>query len=257
MSIINKILIPFNFSETSKNALSYAVNFAKDKKEVELNLLHIIQKNDDKQKIAEKLDKITTKFQQRTDSKIKYTIKIDELVSGIIKYQNESASDIILIGTSGSEHEENTNTSELIRLADCSVLVIPNTYKKFKLKRIAVSLDKEKIDDSKVLNTLLDTTRRFASKVLALTILNEGDSYKQVDESNDKLLEYYLEKFYSHHSFLKSSDIEKGIFDYVKENKIDMLAILPRHHSYKRTPSEGKLVNVLAKHAEIPLLILD
>lgn len=259
MSIIKKILIPFNFSETSQNALNFALNFAKDKKDVELNLIHVLQKNkeENKKDIQDKFEIVLKKFQKDTNSKIISTIINDDLIAGITKYQNESKSDIILMGTKGSEDDENTLTSQLIQRADCSVIVVPKSCKKFRLKRITVSLDKDKIDDSKVLNILLDTTRRFASKVFALTILNEGDNYSEVDESNEKLLRYYLEKFYSHHSFLKSSDIEKGIFQYVKENKIDMLAILPRHHSNKRTPSEGKLVNVLVKHAEVPLLILD
>ncbi|NNC71025.1 MAG: universal stress protein [Flavobacteriaceae bacterium] len=259
MSIIKKILIPFNFSEPSTNALNYALNFAKDKKEVELNLIHVFEQNNKKTKeeIQKQFEIIIEQFQKRTQSKIKSTIINDELLSGIINYQIQSKSDIILMGTQGSEGEESTITSQLIQKADCSVLVIPKTYHKFKLKRIAVSIDKEKIDDPKVLDKLLDTTRRFTAKVFALTILNESESYSEVDESNEIFLQYYLEKFYSHHSFLKRTDIKKGIFDYVKENKIDLLAILPRHHSYQRTPSEGKLVSVLVKHATVPLLILD
>lgn len=257
MSIIKKILIPFNFSETSKNALNYAVNFANDKKEIELHLLHVIKESSNKEKIREELADIASEFQKLTDSKITFSVNVGELVSIIIAYQNESESDIILIGTSGSDDGENTNTAELIRRADCSVIVVPKSNKKFRLKRIAVSLDKEKIDDAQVLNFLLDTTRKFASKVYAVTVLDEETNYSDVDESNEKLLQYYLEKFYSHHSFLKSSDIEKGIFKYTKDNKIDLLTILPRHHSRKHTPSEGKLVNALVKHAQVPLLILD
>ena len=59
------------------------------------------------------------------------------------------------------------------------------------------------------------------------------------------------------HSFSKNQDVEEGILEYINEKKIDMLAILPRNHAKKSTPSEGRLTKLLTLHSEIPVLTLD
>ena len=260
MNIIKKILIPFDFSETSLNALRYAISFANDEDNLELSLLHVVSKDLELQqnKIEEDFENILVTLRKTSESNITYKIDKGELISTITKHQKGLNANMIIMGTHGSNEQENTNASALIKRVDCSVIIVPNTYNsKFKLNKIAVTLDKERVDDSKVLNILLDTTRRFNAEVHALTILTDDSSYSEADESNENLLQYYLENFYSHHSFPKGTDIEKAVFDYVKKHKIDMLCILPRHHSHKNQPSEGKLVSAFTKHTNLPLLILD
>ena len=76
-------------------------------------------------------------------------------------------------------------------------------------------------------------------------------------ENTEELLEYYLEHFYAEHSFSKNEDVEEGIFDYINEKNIDMLAIIPRNHARNSVPSEGRLTKLLTLHSEIPVLTLD
>ena len=116
----------------------------------------------------------------------------------------------------------------------------------------------EKIDDKEVLETLLDVARTFDARVHALTIYKESIYDEEaIKESNENLLEYYLEHFYEDHSFSKNDDVEQGILDYITEKNIDMLTILPRNHTEKSEPSEGRLTKLLTLHSEIPVLALD
>ena len=116
----------------------------------------------------------------------------------------------------------------------------------------------EKIEDKAVLGTLLDLARSFDARVHVLTIYKESVYDEEaIKESNENLLEYYLEHFYADHTFIKSEDVEQGILDYIKKKNIDMLTILPRNHTEKSTPSEGRLTKLLTLHSEIPVLALD
>ena len=81
--------------------------------------------------------------------------------------------------------------------------------------------------------------------------------YSPEDETNENILQYYLEDFYSHHSFSENEDIEKGIMEYIEKHEIDMLAIMPRTHLKTEAASEGKLTRMLTLHTNIPLLVLD
>jgi hypothetical protein len=82
-------------------------------------------------------------------------------------------------------------------------------------------------------------------------------AYSEVDESNENTLQYFLEMFYSHHSFAENEDIEKGILTYIEKNDIDMLAIMPNTHLKNGVASEGRLTRFLTLHTNVPLLVLD
>ena len=82
-----------------------------------------------------------------------------------------------------------------------------------------------------------------------------GDS--EYDEFNEKTIEYFLEMFYSHHTFIANEDIVEGINQYLEKQHIDMLAIMPKTHLEKDKASQGKLTNILTIYSEKPLLILD
>jgi len=258
MNIVKKILIPFDFSEASLNALNYAVNFSNKEEEMELELLHIISSDIEViNNIDSDLKRIASKYTNDLKKPIKWSIHTTTLSDTVLKYQQQQKFDLIIMGTKGTHEDENTTTAKLIHKIDCSILVVPEKYKKFALKKIALTIDKNKINDTDILKILLDTTRRFDASVEVITILNNESAYSNADDHNENLLQYYLENFYSDHSFIRSSDIEKGIFDFVKDHNIDMLTILPRNHAKKMTPSKGKLVNLIAKHSKIPVLALD
>jgi len=90
-----------------------------------------------------------------------------------------------------------------------------------------------------------------------LTVSDKSESYVEADQSNENILEYYLESLYSHHAFPQNTDIEKGILDYVAEKSIDMLVIQPNSHAKNQEPSEGRLTKLLMLHSTVPVLAID
>ncbi len=261
MKDITKILVPFDLSTTTESALEYAVNFASDDKTIEILLTHIYTSEEApiQKKLEDRIEKIKKDYPLFRGT-LNWALKSGDLVENILKTQKEHQADIIIMGTKGSDTETTlTNTSKLVVKADCPVIAIPENTREFGIKKIALVLGKNEIDDASVLEVLLDIARRFHSEVHVLTICNENESYgySEVDEKNESTLEYYLENFYSHHTFQENADIEKGIFDYINDKEIDLLAILPRNHAKKNKPSEGRLTKLLTLHTEVPLLTID
>lgn len=259
---MKNILIPFDFSDVSKNALEYAVKFADQDPAIHLYLLHIANENSDKEKIRKEFGEIISKYNRPLNPEIKALVKTGELIPTIIELQKELKVDLIIMGTSGADgHEEDisTRTSEFVQAADLPVLVIPEKARQFKLQTIILTIGKDRIIDTAPLYILLDVSRTFKAQVHVLTIhRKKGDmGYSEEDESNENTLQYFLEMFYSHHSFSENEDIEKGIKEYIERYDADMLAIMPRTHLNKDNASEGKLTNQLTLHTNVPLLVLD
>ncbi|WP_299215205.1 universal stress protein [uncultured Aquimarina sp.] len=262
MKDITKIIVPFDTSTTTERALDYAINFAGDDQSIEILLTHISDVSEDisiynilDERIAQ-IKKDNPYFRGTLNS----VIKSGDLVENILEAQKEFQADLVIMGTKGAEDESAaTNTSRLTLEADFPVIAIPENTKEFGVKKIALILGQKEIEDAAVLGTLLDVARRFQAQVHVLTICNEDGcyGYTPADEKNENAIEYYLENFYSHHTFQENTDIEKGVFEYIKDKEIDLLAILPRNHAKKNGPSEGRLTKLLTLHTEIPLLTID
>ena len=259
---MKNILVPLDFSKVSLNALDYAVKFADKDPSIQIYLLHIKDGSLLENQINESFDKVIKKHQKPLNPKLHRLIRSGELVSTIIEIQQELKVDLIIMGTRGAEMDEEdlvTRTSKFVHEADLPVLVIPEKYKKFRLDTIILSVGQERIADRSPLYVLLEVSRKFKARVHVLTVQKTpvAVAYSENDESNENTLQYFLEMFYSHHSFSENEDIEKGILDYIEKYDIDMLAIMPNTHLKDGVASPGLLTRFLTLHTNVPLLVLD
>jgi nucleotide-binding universal stress UspA family protein len=260
---MKNILIPFDFSEESINALKYAIEFAGNDKTLKLHLLHVSGTPMEKgaeEKLQQKFRDLIMQYKGSNVPEILFTLKTGELTKTIVEIRKNKGVDLVIMGTKGAETGENhvTQTSKFVLDADLPVLVIPLNYE-FKLNKILLALGEAEMDDTSTLNILLEVSRSSNAEVHVLTVAKnkENQGYSEADESNENTLQYYLEKFYSHHSFSENEDIVQGIDDYIKKNNMDMLAIMPNTHSKDSKPSKGKLTQVLTLKSNIPVLVLD
>ena len=259
---MKNILIPFDFSEVSKNALEYAVRFADNDPTINLFLLNIAEGDDDAIATEEKFQDAIKKYQKPQYPEIHTLVRKGKMTPSIVQLQKELKIDLVIMGTRGAEpNEENlaTTTSRLVQEADLPILVIPEKYQGFRLDTIILSLGNERITDRSPLYTLLDVSRKHKAQVHVLTIQQHemAMGYSEDDESNEATLNYFLEMFYSHHSFEENEDIEKGILNYIDKHDMDMLAIMPKTHLKGNEASEGRLTRLLTLHSNVPLLVLD
>ena len=263
MSIIKKILVPFDFSEASINALEYTLNFVGPNRDIQVSALYVSAMpvtDSEKEGLQADFSKTVEGFQRRVKNNPKFITATGEVIATILAKRREENMDLVLMGTMGDKvtDEAITNTSRLVLEANCPVISIPYGCAIKEPGDVALVMGGEEIDNKEVLRTLLDLARTFNSRVHVLTIYKESVyDEKSVVDSTENLLEYYLEHFYVEHSFSKNQDVEEGILEYINDKHIDMLAILPRNHAKMSTPSEGRLTKLLTLHSEIPVLTLD
>lgn len=263
MSAINKILIPFDFTEPAIIALDYALKFVGFDKPIQVEAIYASEVDFCEADVKDTLTnftKIVTSLNKRTMLEPKLEIVKGKLVDTVTSAKKQYDADIIIMGTMGDTdvEEHATNTSRVVLESDSPVISIPFGTEIEVPREIALVLGKEEIEVPNVLSLLLDIARKFNAKVHVLTIYKESIyGEKAIVETNEDTLEYYLEHFYSEHSFEKNQDVEQGILDYIEEKNIDLLAILPRNHAKKTKPSEGRLTKLLTLHSTVPVLTLD
>ncbi|HMS68878.1 MAG TPA: universal stress protein [Saprospiraceae bacterium] len=259
---IKKILVPFDMSEAAKVALKYAIEFCQVDHDLEIHTVTI-----PKETIIYDGQQISNAIKAIKDSQTKYRgeIKVHfltgELIETIISLQEKLGIDLIIMGTNQKLQTEDgkTKTSRLVLEADFPVLVVPREEREFGIKKIVVVMDRNEIDDENTLNVLLALAQQFEAKIQVLTIYKDAKEFEHdlADEKIEALLEYHLGSFYENHAFKKSNDLDKAIFEFAENNQMDLLAILPRNHTTKNTPSKGKLTELLTLKTNIPLLTIN
>ncbi|OQD42764.1 universal stress protein [Croceivirga radicis] len=263
MNTIKTILVPFDFTEAAINALDYSMTFIGFENNVAIKALYVSPNPFTALDIKESeasFNRILKQLNKKTKNRPELVL-VQGKLTDVILYQREfMAADIIFMGTMGDQSADDhvTNTSKLVLEAECPILTVPYNAEMVLPKEIALVLGSEEIERPSVLNLLLDIARSFNAKVHVLTIYKENIlEEKAIVEGNEETLEYYLEHFYAEHNFEKNQDVEKGILDFIAEKEIDLLAIIPRNHAHKTSPSEGRLTKLLTLHATVPVLTLD
>lgn len=260
MNRISRILVPFDFSETARTGLDYAMHFVENHHDIEIVLCYIGD-NPDLDFLAQEFKTMQTGYLAKLRSPISWVVERDALTPSILKVQKAKDIDLIIMGTSGAINPETseTHTSELVLEADCPVLVVPQGVTDFSLKHIGLVLGPNEIDDPKVLGTLLDIARKFNAKVHIITVEKEPNTYgySPADEKNEHFLQYYLESFYQDHTLIENPDLREGILSYAADKNLDLITIIPRNHIKKSSPSQGLLTRELTLHSKVPILAID
>ncbi|MEQ8472043.1 MAG: universal stress protein [Marinoscillum sp.] len=255
MSTIKKITVPVDFSESANAALHYVADLTRGFPDKEVTFIHVADKITSE--IERKLRETQRGFTSLSDASCKAVFKSGDLTTEVIKYQKMTHQDLIIMGTEGRESEDSSHSSDMVLAADCPVMIIPKNKTLRPLKNIVLALDKDTIDDSLSLQALYNLAREKDATVHVLTIETEENGKFRSSEANESVLDFYLETLDWKSVFPKSSDIEKGIEDYVERNEIDLVALLPRNHAKHGRPSEGKLAKALSLHSKVPVLTLD
>ncbi|WP_405398239.1 universal stress protein [Maribacter sp. Asnod2-G09] len=261
MEKIKTIMIPFDFTKASRNALEYAVKFVGRLDHIKIVLAYV-SGNCNLKLSPENFEKLGKKYAGLLQEKLEWEIQDGRFVQTLLEIRKKDKIDLIIMGTSGEDKlgdTEHTNTANLVLSCNCPVLVVPKTYNEYKLENIALVIGKEEIEDTKKLGALLMLARKCNAKVNVLTVENEPVlyGYSEEEDKNESAIAYYLETFYKERAFIRNEDILDGINTYAVKNEIDLVTILPRNHTKNAIPSDAELTQKLILKSKVPLLILE
>lgn len=181
------ILLPTDFSENSRNAAAYAVQFFKDTP-CNFYLLHVFPVPADKlatgymsmsPAVQENFDSLLTWLESiRTNPEHNYQVcfKSDYFIDAVRAKVQEKQIDLILMGTKGKTNNEGVvigkNTSDVMMKVKCPVLAISENASFKEHKKILFPTDYKIHYGSKVLRTLLNLTSLSKAHVKILEIFN-------------------------------------------------------------------------------------
>ena len=276
---MKNILIPTDFSENSRNAIKYALEYFSDVA-VNFYILHVSNKNLNFKEEPENISDFSSEMQtvQSTSVLLKEEIRVCQqlsknqahvffplhenlnLVEAIRKQVAEKEIDYILMGTRGTSKinrsEMGSNTCDVITKVKCPILVVPEHAKFSGIKNIAFLTDYNCIYRNKVITTLSDTldTHQSPLRVLHIRAQNTGLTASQTD--NKGFLHYFFkEKKHSFH-FVENKDLEIGIQDFAETWEISLVAVVAKNLNFIQRLLLRPALKSISYTANMPFLVL-
>jgi nucleotide-binding universal stress UspA family protein len=269
------ILVPTDFSDAASNAVDYAAEIAK-LTQAKLILFHVYHLpvvpaevpvvmpiDEIKSDSIKGLKKIERRLyikhgeQMIIESEARLGFPIEE----INLFAKECKADLIVMGMEGvgylTEKIIGSITTSLIKKAQCPVLAISKNVRFTSLKKIVLACDYEQIDNKSILSPLKEIAKLFKSHLYLLNVVPATNELPTISKAVEGMkLDHTLEDINHSFHYVQDADIIEGINDFVEEKAIDMVAMIPRKHSWWQNLLQEPTSKRMAFHAKTALLTL-
>lgn len=275
------ILVPTDFSDNARNAISTAVKLFKDT-ECNFYLLHAHGPSvfnvlrDKRQQRSRAIYDSSAQRSNQGSSKIpsyleehhsnpKHTFKTisksDVLLSAIKETLKEKDIELIVMGTKGATGAKNiflgSNTVKVIKnIRECPIIAVPHHYDFQGLRKLVFPTDFTRPCSSRALHTLVELVSLWKTKI-NIFFLSQQFSYDDERKANKKILKECFQGLEC--AFYKGvidSKVAVAINEFALECKADMVALVHYPSTYLEKITEEPIVKKVGFHTKVPLLIL-
>ena len=237
------ILLPTDFSENSRNAAAYALQFFRDIP-CHFHLLHVlpipankmttgyISMSPEVQENFNKLLQWLETIHQNPDHTFNVSFKADYLIDAVRAKVQEKDIDLILMGTKGKTNNEGVvigkNTSDVMMKVKCPVLAISEHASFTEHKKILFPTDYKIPYGSKVLRTLLNLASLSKANVSILEIFNDLEPTSEQIKNREFLQDSFSPRIPVLQTYYTSKEQSpKKIF--VANRDVDMIVLAAKN----------------------------
>ncbi len=265
--MVNKILVPIDFSNYSFNAAEVAISLGHlYEADLVLYAIHgfnsinteLIKSDATEQKLYE----LEKQF-DFTGLKVSRVFGEGNFVRSIQKFIPKRDVDLVVMGSHGLSGFNSavlgSNALQLLRKAPCPIIVTKNRIHNFSLNKVVFISN---FDDSNFppFEQFIEMVLPFNTEIHLLNIDTPGffsDSNTIVKPAMDKFQKYAEEKGFSCHSHRRNSSlIETGIYDFIDHVKPDLVVIPTHDRSALQRLFISSLTEAVINQVDVPTMAL-
>lgn len=274
----NSILIPIDFSKQSLIALEQSYNLANYTRS-KIILIHVVkessplwglmnfkEKDDFKFKIEKKLQELSKKVQEKTNTDVKIIVEHGKVVDSILYISNKLNVNFIFMGTSGSTDIRKkiigSNALRIIKEAKCPVVTVKGKFHRDGCKNIILPIDTTKQTLQKIAN-VVQFASLFNSNVSIISVISTKNQ-DEIKQTENKIIEVEnIIKSYglnSNHELLvveDKSELAKGIIKLSHKLNGDLITIMTQQENDFVSFFIGSLAKELIHSSDIPILSIN
>lgn len=276
MENIRTILLPTDFSEAASNSLDYALALASRSGATRIIVLHsfhvptttvettyvadqAILLEQTEKRAQDEMRRLEEKYLKPSGIPYDCLVELGPTIDSINNVVKENRVDLVVMATrKASKLERLLGNLPVYALEHCKapLLLVPDKARFRPVKRLAFATDLKTYEREEVLRKLSYLAAAFQAHVVILNVHTgseelSGDEMQELEHIRQELqgLNYHLE-------LMEGEDAEEGILEYVEQEEIDMLAAVPRNHSFFEGLFHSSISKKLALHTRVPMLAI-
>lgn len=260
------IIILWDFSEVAENALLHGIKIAKMAHN-DLRLLHIINKDvkqDEKEKIRQKLDKVAARILSKHSITISSVILEGSIFSTISKYATDEEANMVILGTHGLKGMQKFTGSWALKVIVGSevpfIVVRDKPHDQKKIRNIVFPIDFRSENKEKV-SMAIYMGKYFDSKVHILKDpVTDKALARKINTNLNFAIKYLIQNNieYDIHTLEKKGNFAKETLKYAEKTKADLILIMTTKNinisDYMLGASEQYII---ANSSKIPVMCVN
>ncbi|OBX27223.1 nucleotide-binding universal stress UspA family protein [Gelidibacter algens] len=274
---MKNILLLTDFSDTSKNAIRYALELFKDE-HCTFYVLYVqdatTYTTDDVVATASSslYDSLINKNRIKlatyvSDLKAEYDVEhfnfktivdFDSFIAAIHQSIKTKDIDVIVMGTNGATGAKETvfgsNTLKVIRRVNCTTLIIPENFAYVAPKEMLLALDPSDQLNGKAIADFFKFLKRHSTRLHVLRVSSESDTHELPDTDKKNLNHYMTGENYLY-DLVENIPMEHAVDTYIQTHQIDMLSLIVQKESFLERLFVGSPTTKINQNTHLPLLI--
>jgi len=254
------VIVPVDFSDTSKNAAQYAAQLLTGHYGVDMILYHLYEKKSQADEANQNLEKFKKELLAKSIVKISvYAEQGDDLVDELEKLARHREADLIVMGITGrstlAQLFIGSNTLKIVEKKVCPVLIIPPGAAYKDVKNVLLTSDMQNVVDATPSVPIKKILKTFQPNLHVINVNSEH--YVALTEEYQKeraRLKDMFAEFNPEFYFLGWYDVDEAINRFAHDKKIDFIIIVPKEHSLLDKMFRHSHTKRLAYHSDIPVL---
>jgi nucleotide-binding universal stress UspA family protein len=267
--IMKRIVFPTDFSDTSRNALKYALALAADlEAKVDIVTVYHIPMIDVSHTPPELIHRMTDEKREETERQLEELYQAFECEQlgdchalygvftpqEITDYVTENKYDLIVMGTR-SEHGRldrmiGSVTTQTMMNSTVPVLAIPADVSYKKISKIAYATD-FRPEDGPTVSQLMEFSGLFKADIHFVHV----ETHPDVGEMDGVVTVADYPVAFADFSIVNSTSIQEGLDQFVEEQDVDLLAMfIPRRRLWERL-FHSSLTRKMTYNSKIPLMV--
>ncbi|CAN5865906.1 universal stress protein [soil metagenome] len=277
--MLNKILVPTDFSEEANNAFDVAVQLARQTG-ASIKALHIIEPPHttsfsalgtyvaapalDDAYFVQLVDQSRNRMGELIgrgeygDVSLDHEVAVDRVINKIRRVVEEERFDLVVMGSQGvhgiDEMLIGSNTEKVVRLASCPVLTVKQKHEKFEVRNILFPTDFEE-DLGPVVERAKEAQRLFGAQLHLLRVNTPGNfgSSRNLRERMLAFAEGHQLQDYTINVWNDESE-EDGVLHFAQQHNMDLIMMVTHGRTGLRRLLSGSITEGLVNHSPKPVL---
>jgi len=271
---MNTLLVPTDFSAVADNALNYALNMA-SRYHLDVHLVHIVQlpiptldnalylnvpvdlQEPAKEQMILKISKINELW---PSVRVESRVELGHFLDSLERYSEEIKPVAVVMGITGEgtalDKMIGSNTILTMRSIKEPLLVVPIKAAFKAVDKLCFACDLQDVTNSTPIFAIREFALRFNAEIHLLNVDFENRHFTaetpvQLEALNSMFGDLDI-KFH----FIDNENVEEAIHDFIEREKMDMLVMLPKKHSFFEGLFRKSQTKEMLYHSHIPILAL-